>query len=103
MSAVARVTDPETSHRAASSVNLTRGQKIVLELFQIRNHMTDSELIDFNRREAMCDQSRRLSESGARSRRAELTAGGLIVDSGIRKLTENGRQSIVWKLVTKGE
>lgn len=103
MSAKARVTDPSTSHRAASSVNLTRGQEIVLRMFALHSHMTDSELIDLNRDEAKLDPSCRLSESGARSRRAELTAGGLIADSGIRKLTENGRQSIVWKLITEGE
>ena len=36
--------------------------------------------------------------SGLRTRRSELVDAGLVVDSGERKLTQNGAKSIVWRL-----
>jgi hypothetical protein len=40
----------------------------------------------------------RQSPSGIRSRRAELTDLGLIIDSGRRTVTPSGRPCIVWTL-----
>ena len=37
----------------------------------------------------------------AAPRRVELTKGGWVVDSGIRRQTDRGRQAIVWRLSTE--
>ena len=45
---------------------------------------------------AFQSSGKRASDSGIRSRRSELTAQGLIVDTGDRIKMESGRMSIVW-------
>lgn len=94
---LARATDPETSHKAAASVNLTRGQEIVLEVFERVDNITDFELCAILRRWAQDDKRFMISESGARSRRAELTAAGILEDSGMRSTLESGRSAIIWQ------
>ena len=93
-----RRTDPQTSRDAAATVNITKGQQIVLAEFRLYRTMTDEQLIDaLAVRAASCPEAR-LSDSGARSRRAELVAKGLLVDSGDRLKTRAGRATIVWAL-----
>jgi hypothetical protein len=88
----ARYKDPETSHAAAESVNVTEGHRVVWRTFVARGEgMTDSELV--TRTAGM------LSPSGTRTRRAELTRMGYIRDSGRKKPLPSGRQSIVWERV----
>jgi len=53
--------------------------------------MNDQALI-----KAFQRSGKRASDSGIRSRRSELTAQGLIVDTGDRVKMESGRMSIVW-------
>lgn len=89
----ARKTDPKTSHDAAESVNeVTRTQEYVLRA--LRRPRNDSQLIEAYR---SYKTAPRASESGIRSRRAELVDRGLVVDSGRRVKTESGRWSIVWR------
>lgn len=89
----ARKTDPKTSHDAAESVNqVTRTQEYVLRA--LRRPRNDSQLIEAYR---SYKTAPRASESGIRSRRAELVDRGLVVDSGQRVKTESGRWSIVWR------
>ena len=40
--------------------------------------------------------SKKASDSGIRSRRSELAATGLVIDTGDRKKMASGRMSIVW-------
>ena len=94
----ARNTDPITSHLAAASVDLSRGQMLVFEEFHavlaLRGYprpMTDEELVG---------EMSRLSPSGARSRRAELTSMGLLVDTGGRVQGASGRWMIQWGLAS---
>ena len=97
--ALARNTDPETSHQAAATVNLTRGQRAVLAEFRLYRRLTDCQLIEsLAIRASSCPDSR-LSDSGARSRRAELVAAGLVRDSGDRGKTDAGRATVVWEYV----
>lgn len=85
--------DPETSLMAAASVDLTKGQKIVMSAFRVRNSMTDDELI-----EQVARLGLKLSPSGCRSRRKELVELGILRDSGVRAKTASKRSTTVWEL-----
>lgn len=89
-----RWSDPQTSLLAAASVDLTKGQKIVMAAFRVRNAMTDDELIA-----QVAKLGLKLSPSGCRSRRKELVEAGLIRDSGVKEQTAAHRGTIVWELV----
>jgi len=88
----ARRSDPRTSHDAAESVkNVTATQAFVLRV--LRKPRTDTQLIEAYR---SLKKAPLASESGIRSRRAELVDKGLVADTGQRALTPFGRQSTVW-------
>ena len=96
--AYARSTDPQTSHEAARTVNVTRGQEIVLNEFLMYHEMTDEQLIEaLQVRQDSCPDAK-LSDSGARSRRAELVAIGILKDTGRRAKTVTGRKTTIWGL-----
>ena len=88
----ARATDPKTSHDAAASVdNITATQEYVLKA--LRKPRADVELVEAYRR---FKTAPRASESGIRSRRAELVDRGLVIDTGRRVKLDSGRYAIVW-------
>lgn len=89
-----RWSDPTTSFQAAASVDLTKGQKIVMAAFRVRNSMTDEELIDL-----VAELNLKLSPSGCRSRRKELVELGILRDSGVKALTAHKRTTTVWEIV----
>lgn len=90
--AKARKTDPETSHEAAESVDrITETQEYVLRA--LRRPRADVELVEAYRK---FKRAPRASESGIRSRRAELVDRGLVIDTGRRVRLESGRFAIVW-------
>lgn len=90
MMAHARSTDPCTSHEAARAIepHLTEIQARVLEFAHNRRHygFTDVELST-----TLGDKT-----STLRTRRAELVASNLIVDSGRRRTFDSPRKRIVW-------
>ena len=89
----ARLTDPSTSHAAASSVqNITETQQAILQLLTL-HPMTDQELVTWYQNQLIAP---RASESGIRSRRAELVEQGLVKDTGERKKLASGRSAVVW-------
>jgi hypothetical protein len=89
----ARRTDPVTSQEAADSVNdVTQTQAFILRVLEKRPR-TDSELIEAYRN---YKKAPRASESGIRSRRAELVGKGLVADTDVRQVLPSGRRSIVW-------
>jgi hypothetical protein len=91
--AKARRTDPETSHEAADSVtNVTLTQEYILKA--LKRPRNDTQLIEAYRGYKTAP---RASESGIRSRRAELVDAGLVDDSGNRVKMPSGRFSIVWE------
>lgn len=100
--ALARATDPETSHEAAATVNLTKGQRAVLAEFRLYRTLTDEQLIAALAIRASSCPDAMLSDSGARSRRAELVAAGMVRDSGQRGTTAAGRKTVVWEYVSEG-
>lgn len=88
----ARRTDPKTSQDAAASVdNVTMTQEFVLRA--LKRPRTDPQLIEAYRKQKKAPLA---SESGIRTRRAELVDKGLVVDSGVRSVTPFGRKAIVW-------
>jgi hypothetical protein len=92
----ARRTDPSTSHQAAQSVkDISTSQKMVLALLNTHGPMHDQQIL-FKYREGYFEM---ISESGLRSRRAELVAKNLVQDSGQRITLPSGRKSIVWEAV----
>ena len=93
----ARTSDPVTSHEAAESVGkLTATKGAILWLFEKFGQLTDEQLQNHYRRISAQGDAPRASESGVRSRRAELVAAGLLFDSGNRVKMESGRNAIVW-------
>lgn len=90
--AVARASDPATSWAAASSLEpdaIGRGQRFVWTLLQDHGPMTDEDLVIL--------AASILSPSGARTRRCELVARGLVRDTGDRVRLRSGRMAIVWE------
>ena len=91
----ARTTDPDTSHDAARSLTHVReSQEAVLRLFRRCGPMTDTALV--SRYETVGERPVQ-SPSGLRTRRSELTAAGLVIDTGRRVRLPSGRRGIVWK------
>jgi hypothetical protein len=87
----ARTTDPETSHEAAQSVtNITPLKAEILK--RLMTPMTDTELYT----QIKFRSTLIVTESGVRSRRAELVQAGLVKDTGERQKLETGRNAIVW-------
>lgn len=88
----ARTLDPSTSHQAAASVsNITPVKRAILDALQVA--MTDQELVLAVR---LTHGDMLASESGIRSRRAELVAEGFVEDTGSRIKLTSGRNAIVW-------
>jgi hypothetical protein len=88
-----RTLDPTTSHQAEASVTgLAESYRIILGILRESGPMNDEKLISTWRK----TQNKKASDSGIRSRRSELTATGLIVDTGDRIKMDSGRMSIVW-------
>lgn len=88
--AVARNTDPETSHQAAASVSHIRdSQALVLSLLREQGPMTDDRIYQFHR------ITKVMSPSGARTRRAELVDRGLVEAVGTETLP-SGRRATRW-------
>ena len=92
--AKARHSDPQTSHDAAESVkDITKTQTFILKA--LRKPLTDVDLVSVYRAYKTAPQA---SESGIRSRRAELVKHGKVIDTGRRKKLASGRHAIVWQV-----
>lgn len=98
MNAKARITNPQTSHNAAESVqNMTEKREAILHIFKVRSSLTDFELMEVY--QEMQEFLPLQSESGIRTRRSELVRMGLLKDGGERRPNENGRSCVVWTIV----
>ncbi|MGC2234280.1 MAG: hypothetical protein WBA09_22455 [Candidatus Acidiferrum sp.] len=86
----ARRRDPDTSKRAARSVDATPLQRMVLSLLnQHSAGLTTHQLAEFMDIDLVT----------VSPRIAPLVRRGLVCDSGQRRKGESGRMSIVWKVV----
>lgn len=93
----ARRTDRPTSVAAAASVsNFTAVETAILETLSEYGPMRDEKLIEKFRE--YCP-SVRASDSGIRSRRADLVRLGQIRATEKREKTKSGRDSVVWEIV----
>jgi hypothetical protein len=93
----ARKTDPTTSHEAAASVgNITKTQEAILKILEVVPSY-DLMLVHHYNKQVLLGNVPMASESGIRSRRAELVERGLVQDSGERVRLASGRHAIVWK------
>jgi hypothetical protein len=97
----ARKTDPGTSHAAARSVqNISPTKLAIITLLNVP--MTDNELVEAYETMVRTGRAPLASPSGVRSRRAELTKDGLVVDSGYTEKLASGRLAIVWASTDNG-
>lgn len=96
----ARTTDPTTSHEAAASVmDLSQTKLTILQMFhKVGKPMTDNQLIVWYWWAVNNLNAPRASDSGIRSRRAELVRTGKLRDSNQRHKLPSGRNAIVWEL-----
>jgi hypothetical protein len=91
----ARRSDPHTSFEAAESLHpayVRRSQQAVLRFLRDCGPMTDTALVD------RYPGDPHQSASGLRTRRSELTAAGLVIDTGQRVRLRSGRRAIVWSV-----
>jgi hypothetical protein len=92
LAARARRSDPETSHEAAASVvNMTEKRQAVLDCLRAIGK-GDQAILDAYRSMSLPEQS----DSGIRSRRAELVSVGLVIARGVERI--DGRLHTVWGL-----
>ena len=91
MTALARRSDPSTSHAAAALVNRPESQRVVLDLLTVRGPMTDEELA--NTTYAIRTM---ISPSRLRTARCELQRAGLVRDTGRVATLRSGRSGVVW-------
>lgn len=98
----ARRTDPETSHAAAdrTSGTLPYMQSLVLGIFKILGNATDEELGTYYAMRWSHEGWPQAHPDSPRKRRSELTARGLLTDSGERRANSFGSMETVW-VVTK--
>lgn len=92
MTAMARETDPVTSHQAAASVYVRESQVKVYALLTLGS-ATDGELF-----ERAINADVLISESGLRTRRKEMVDLGYVRDSGRKVVLDSGRRSIIWEV-----
>ncbi len=93
MRAHARNTDPDTSHAAAAGIgDLTKNQAAVMQCFRMATKdLLDEELIRAYNNGQRAMRWPRQSESGIRSRRAELVALDLLEAHSKRTMSTGGQ------------
>lgn len=99
----ARTTDPGTSHAAAASATTGRAKcrAQVLECFRdAYDGLTLAELVHRHNARADVGRFAPFSDSGIRTRAAELADDKVLVDTGVRRRMASGRYGIVWGLST---
>lgn len=90
----ARNSDLFTSHEAAKSVkNISLTQQTILSL--LKRPMADEELIHHYQVRMRLGNAPRASDSGIRSRRAELVRLGLVIPVDVGRTVSN-RKTLIW-------
>lgn len=91
--AAVRVSDPSTSIAAARSIEPGRTERRILEVFGQWPYrgFTDDELVGELERFALYGPT-------VKTARSRLSKQGRLVDSGKRRLSDRGRDQIVWVL-----
>jgi hypothetical protein len=99
----ARNRDPQTSFDAANSISQKRVTETQRAIYYLLLAGPANDVDGYGYYKVAMDQeiAPYASESGYRSRRAELVELGLVEDTGERVKLRSGRKSIVWKSVNK--
>lgn len=103
--ALARVTDPGTSHEAVGAQPLNRLRRIVLQIFaEIAGDrgMTDTELDSFYEKNWGMQGWPVVRFETPRKRRSDLVGMGLIQASGAVEKNPYNRNEVVWEITAKG-
>jgi hypothetical protein len=96
-----RTNDPITSHLAAKSVrHLTETQKAIMRILW-RKQMNDVDLVNAYNAQVNAGKAPMASQSGIRSRRAELVERGFIAPTGRLEKLATGRMAIIWKPIRR--
>jgi uncharacterized protein (DUF2225 family) len=96
--AIARKTDPDTSHQAANSVtNLREKQRQVYCVLKEFGPLTDKELISIYNEAAAQHIVKPQATSGIRTRRSELVGQGLVRTAGKTKSPTSKRPRYRWE------
>ena len=96
MTALARLDDPSTSHEAAATVNVSATQDAVLRILRVAPFpYSDEVLVKVYHSVWDVLDMPPATPSSIRSRRAELTRKGLVVQSGY-DVTDTGRRCRTW-------
>lgn len=99
MTALARTTDPDTSHQAAASLpDLRPSQDAVLRILRGLIQATDPELVAAYRRAVVRGEVPPQSSSGIRTRRRELVEARRVTATSVRVRQESGRCAQVWRV-----
>lgn len=94
---IVRRNDPGTSWESAWGVASEKRQRLfrgIYKLLSVLGPQTDDEILDHYEKSGAP-----FSESGLRTRRAELVKAGWIRDSGNKRASRHGGPSIVWEAV----
>ena len=95
----ARRTDPQTSYDAAAKVvNLGRTREAILDILKYTSLPDESIVEIYQSRVFSGFDIPKASESGIRSRRAELVKMGLVRNSGFKATIKSGNKAIAWEL-----
>lgn len=100
--ALARRTDPSTSHEAAHSITaaqLRKSQDAVLRVLKAYGPLDDLDLIQQYSELEYASGLPQQSESGLRTRRKELVDLGFVADSGLKSTMPSGRRAILWAAI----
>lgn len=89
-----RLTDPQTSRKAAAGIS-GKTERRILELFNDGTIPPHYGAID----DELCVLMPLYYGPTVRSARSRLSKAGHLIDSGERRLSERGRESCVWKVV----
>lgn len=95
LDALARTSDPDTSHTAAASqtpAKLSAGRLLALRTLAEHGPLTDFELAEITGK----------AQTSIGVRRADLKKLGLAADTGQRRLSPSGSPAIVWALTIEG-
>ena len=99
MTALARSTDPDTSHQAAASLpDLRPSQEAVLRILRFLGSATDIELVAAYRRATVRGEVPPQSSSGIRTRRRELVEAGRVQEHATAIVQPSGRRARVWRV-----
>lgn len=93
--ALARTSDPATSHAAAAAqtpAKLSAGRLLALRTLAEHGPLTDFELAELTGR----------AQTSIGCRRKDLVRAGLAADTGQRRLSPSGSPAIVWALTIEG-